>query len=66
MEKLTYNVQEIAELIGISLPKAYELTRRRDFPAIRFSRRIVIPKVEFREWLGAEARGEHEQLSEHS
>ncbi|MBU4438186.1 MAG: helix-turn-helix domain-containing protein [Firmicutes bacterium] len=60
MEKLTYTVQEIAELIGISKPKAYELTNRSDFPAIRIGRKIVIPKEEFKTWLGAEARGCHD------
>lgn len=59
MEKLTYTVQEIAELIGISKPKAYELTCRQDFPAIRIGRRVVVPKEEFKTWLAAEARGEH-------
>lgn len=59
MEKLTYTVPEIAELIGISTPKAYELVCLDGFPAIRIGRRIVIPKEEFKAWLGAEARGEH-------
>lgn len=54
-EKLTYSVKEVSDLIGISQPKAYELCHRADFPAIRFGRKIVIPKVEFREWLAAEA-----------
>lgn len=59
VEKLTYSVQEIADLIGISKPKAYELTYRADFPAIRIGRRVLIPKEEFKAWLSAEARGEH-------
>lgn len=61
VDKLTYTVPEIAELIGISKPKAYELINRADFPAIKIGRRIVIPKEEFVLWLGAEARGEHGQ-----
>jgi len=31
--------------------KAYELARRKDFPAIRIGRRIVIPKAAFERWL---------------
>ncbi|WKY47852.1 helix-turn-helix domain-containing protein [Eubacteriaceae bacterium ES3] len=59
MEKLTYNVAEIAVLMGISKGNAYELTHRDSFPAIRIGRRILIPKQEFLTWLGAEARGEY-------
>jgi excisionase family DNA binding protein len=59
VEKLTYTVQEVAKLIGCSLPKAYELTKVQGFPAIHLGRKIVIPKIEFKDWLSAEARGEH-------
>lgn len=51
MEKLTMNVKEMAQVLGISLPKAYDLANREDFPALRLGRRIVIPKAEFKEWL---------------
>ena len=52
IEKAVYNVYEVAALLGINLPKAYELARQPDFPAIRVSnRRIVIPKTAFERWL---------------
>lgn len=35
MEKTTMSVREMAERMGISLPMAYDLTRRADFPSIR-------------------------------
>ena len=50
--RVVYTVPEVAALLGINLPKAYELARQPDFPAIRVSnRRIVIPKTAFERWL---------------
>ena len=46
-EKAVYNVQEVAKLLDINVTKAYELVRRRDFPALRIGKRIVIPKKTF-------------------
>ena len=35
------SVHELAEQMGISLPKAYELANRPDFPSIRVGTRIL-------------------------
>ena len=35
MEKATMSVQEMALQMGISLSKAYALTREADFPSVR-------------------------------
>lgn len=51
MEKIVFNMREIAEMLGINVPKAYELARRKDFPAIRLGRRIIVPKEAFFRWL---------------
>jgi len=51
MEKMTISVQELAEQMGISLPKAYELTRTQGFPVIRVGARVLIPVLDFRRWL---------------
>jgi excisionase family DNA binding protein len=52
MEPKVYTVPEVAALLGINLPRAYELTRQPGFPAIRISRRrIIIPKEAFHRWL---------------
>ena len=49
---LLLTTKDIANLFGISLPTAYELTRRTDFPTLRVSeRRIVIPKDAFKLWV---------------
>jgi len=55
MNKDAMNVDELAERLGISRPKAYELVKRRDFPAIQLGRRVIIPVEAFREWLNKQA-----------
>lgn len=51
MEKETISVQEPSSQMGISLPKAYELVKEKDFPVIRIGTRMLIPVDVFREWL---------------
>lgn len=56
--KTTYNVRDIAELLGICLPAAYELCSRADFPAIRVTpRRIIIPADGLQRWLEEQSGG---------
>jgi excisionase family DNA binding protein len=55
MNKDAMNVDELAERLGIIRPKAYELVKRRDFPAIQLGRRVIIPVEPFREWLNNQA-----------
>ncbi|HAA81539.1 MAG TPA: excisionase [Thermoanaerobacter sp.] len=50
-ERAVYTMYEVANLLGINLPKAYELAKAKDFPAIRLGRRIIVPKVAFEKWL---------------
>jgi len=54
VERLTINVREMGAALGISYPKALELTEREDFPLIRIGRRKVIPVDGFRRWLEAQ------------
>lgn len=51
MERATMSVQELSAYMGISLPKAYELTKRDGFPIIRIGTRILVPVDAFKEWL---------------
>lgn len=51
MEKLTMTVDEMAQVVGISKPKAYELVHQEGFPVVRIGRRMVIPKEGLSEWL---------------
>ena len=55
MEKTTMSVRELAERMGISLPMAYDLTRREDFPSLHVGARILIPIDAFMDWLAREA-----------
>ncbi len=51
--KAAINVKELAAMLGISVPRAYDLTKRDGFPAIRISeRRIIIPVEALMQWLG--------------
>ena len=60
MEKLTYNVAEVAKLLGISLPMAYALVSQKGFPIVHVGRRKIIPREAFHRWLDDQAGGERE------
>ena len=55
MDKVTMSVQEMAMQMGISLSKAYALTREDGFPIVRVGKRVLIPVSEFKVWLSARA-----------
>lgn len=55
MNKLTYSVEELSGVLGISIVTAYELARRADFPKIRVGRRILVPINELNRWLEKES-----------
>ena len=40
--RLTFSVEEVAQLLGLSRSAVYEAIARGDIPALRFGRRIVI------------------------
>jgi len=42
--KLALSVPEVAQLLGISRAFAYELVARRELPALRLGRRLVVPR----------------------
>lgn len=54
-KKAAISVGEMAKMLGISKPKAYELANRADFPKITLGRRIIIPVETFMKWLDNEA-----------
>jgi excisionase family DNA binding protein len=51
VQKKTYNVSEAAKVLGVSVPKMYQLCQVKDFPAIRLGSRIVIPIDRLDIWL---------------
>jgi excisionase family DNA binding protein len=57
---IVLTVDQVSSIMGISLVGAYELTRQKNFPAIRVGRRITIPKSSFIKWLEVQATGREE------
>lgn len=51
MEKITYSIQEVADLLGISKSYAYELVRNGTIPALELGRKKIIPKESFHAWV---------------
>lgn len=50
-EKLAISVPETAKVLGVSVPTAYELTRRADFPAFRIGRRTLVDRAGLERWV---------------
>lgn len=55
MEKSVLNVKELAETMGISPPKAYELVNSEGFPHFKIGRRLLIPVAAFERWMETQA-----------
>ena len=45
MDRLTFTVTEVAELLGIARTSAYECVRRGEIPSLTLGRRVVISRV---------------------
>ena len=45
MDRLTFTVTEVAELLGISRTTAYECVRRGEIPSLTLGRRLVVSRV---------------------
>lgn len=53
---LTLKVEQVAEVLGVSRKVAYNLTKRRDFPAVRIGeKRLCVPRDRFLRWLNENA-----------
>ena len=50
-ERMTYTVDEVAQVLGVSRGIAYEQVRGGEIPARRLGKRWVIPKTQFHAWL---------------
>ena len=51
-EKLTLDAPELAKVLGICKPRAYELMKRKGFPSIQISeRRFIVPRAALDKWL---------------
>ncbi len=57
MEKITLNVGEAAELLGVSRPTIYRLMRRSDFPVLHIGRRTLVHGERLKAWAERQAEG---------
>lgn len=56
VERVTYTIDEVAALLGVSRGVAYAMARSGEIPAIRAGvRRWVVPRVRFEAWLAGKA-----------
>lgn len=51
MPEKMLKVNDIAEVIGCSTKKAYQIVGQSDFPKIVIGRRYYIPKAAFEKWV---------------
>lgn len=51
MEKLTYNAQEVAEVLGVSKSHVYQLLKENRLPVLKLGRRKVIPITALEQWI---------------
>jgi excisionase family DNA binding protein len=45
-ERLTYNVKEAAELLGLSKNSAYQACLKGEIPHLKIGKRILIPRIQ--------------------
>lgn len=48
---IVLSVKDVKKIMDINITKAYELAHRKDFPAKKLGRRIIIPRDPFLDWL---------------
>jgi len=46
------SVPDLVALLGISRAGAYELVKRKDFPALHIGKRVLVPKDKLIAWIG--------------
>lgn len=51
MEKLTCTVKEWAQIVGISLPRAYDMTHIEGFPVVCVGNRRIVLLEQAKQWL---------------
>lgn len=54
-DRVTFTVDEAAQLLGISRSTAYECIRTGELPSVKFGRRVLVPRHRFQQMLDGEA-----------
>ena len=50
-EKLTYSVQEAADVLGVSSANMYQIIKMEGFPVVVIGKRRLIPKKALERWV---------------
>lgn len=50
-QKLAVSVDEMAYMISVSRPVAYELAQRKDFPSFKIGKRVLVNVAGLQRWL---------------
>lgn len=58
VSKLTYSVDEAAQVLGVSRCTLYKLIHRSDFPALKVGNRQLISREGLAEWVRRQAGGQ--------
>ena len=54
---LFLNARMVAQVLGVSIPTAYELLNDPGFPTLRVGSRMVVPKEKFIQWAEGQSGG---------
>ena len=54
---LFLNADMVADLLGVSISKCYDLMNEKGFPSLRMGSRVVVPKDKFRQWVEQRSGG---------
>ena len=59
---LVVTAEEAANMLRISKPKMYNLTRRADFPTLRIGSKVLIPIEKLKEWVNTHSLADEELI----
>ena len=54
---LFLNAKMVAQVLGVSISTAYEVTHEPSFPTLRVGSRMVVPKEKFIRWVEEQSGG---------
>ena len=54
---LVLNANQLAQTLGISRAKAYQLMHRADFPTLMIDKRLLVPKDKLAAWVDRNSGG---------
>jgi hypothetical protein len=55
---LSLKMKDVAKIMGVCVPKAYDIARRPDFPVIKDGNRLIVPRDAFFKWFNETAVGQ--------